>query len=143
MILRPARPDDAAPLAAILGNFFEETPYLPRLHTPDEDHAFVAALIARGAVTVAANPDVCGFMAQEGEEIGQLYLSPDARGQGIGSRLLQEAQSRADRLTLWCFQQNQGARRFYERHGFQAVAETDGAGNEEGCPDIRYEWRAR
>jgi hypothetical protein len=32
-----------------------------------------------------------------------------------------------------------GARRFYERHGFQAESFVDdGSTNEEGLPDIRY-----
>jgi hypothetical protein len=32
------------------------------------------------------------------------------------------------------------ARRFYERHGYIAVAFSDGSGNEERCPDVLYEW---
>jgi hypothetical protein len=32
------------------------------------------------------------------------------------------------------------ARRFYERHGFTAIAFDGGSGNEEGCPDVRYAW---
>jgi hypothetical protein len=43
-------------------------------------------------------------------------------------------------LRLWTFQANAGARRFYERHGFGATEFTAGD-NEEGAPDIRYEWR--
>ena len=42
---------------------------------------------------------------------------------------------------LWVFQRNEGARRFYERHGLRLAALTDGAGNEEREPDARYEWR--
>jgi RimJ/RimL family protein N-acetyltransferase len=42
-------------------------------------------------------------------------------------------------LRLYTFQCNEGARRFYERNGFTAVAFGDGSGNEEGEPDIRYE----
>jgi ribosomal protein S18 acetylase RimI-like enzyme len=44
-------------------------------------------------------------------------------------------------LWLWTFQTNTGARRFYERHGFVAVDETDGSANEERAPDVRYAWR--
>jgi hypothetical protein len=43
-------------------------------------------------------------------------------------------------LDLWTFQANLGARNFYERHGFAAVATSDGD-NEEGAPDIRYHWQ--
>ena len=41
---------------------------------------------------------------------------------------------------LWTFQDNAGARRFYDRHGLRAVELTDGAGNEEKMPDVRYAW---
>ncbi len=43
-------------------------------------------------------------------------------------------------LDLWTFQSNIGAQRFYNRHGFLEVMRTDGAGNEERSPDIRYRW---
>jgi len=33
------------------------------------------------------------------------------------------------------------ARRFYEAHGATAVEFTDGEGNEEKTPDVRYEWK--
>jgi hypothetical protein len=36
---------------------------------------------------------------------------------------------------------NVGARCFYERHGFTAVEMTDGAGNDERQPDVRYAWK--
>ena len=58
----------------------------------------------------------------------------------LGTRLLDVAKAeRPAGLDLWAFQSNTGARRFYERHGFTAVAMTDGD-NEEGAPDVRYRW---
>jgi len=39
---------------------------------------------------------------------------------------------------LWAFQRNQRARVFYEHRGFVAAEFTDGAGNEEREPDMRY-----
>ena len=41
---------------------------------------------------------------------------------------------------LWVFQKNEGARRFYERHGFELVKLTDGAENMEREPDALYRW---
>jgi ribosomal protein S18 acetylase RimI-like enzyme len=46
----------------------------------------------------------------------------------------------AEGLQLWTFQANEPAQRFYERHGFVDAERTDGAGNEERAPDIRYQW---
>jgi hypothetical protein len=43
-------------------------------------------------------------------------------------------------MQLWVFQQNEGARRLYEREGFRLVELTDGQGNMEQEPDARYEW---
>ena len=44
--------------------------------------------------------------------------------------------------SLWTFQVNARARRFYERNGFVAVEFTEGSGNQERQPDVRYEWPA-
>jgi GNAT superfamily N-acetyltransferase len=72
----------------------------------------------------------------------QLYVAPGHTGGGIGSRLIVLAKERQPAgLQLWTFQVNTGARRFYERHGFRAVEITDGAGNEERQPDVRYAWK--
>ena len=74
--------------------------------------------------------------------IDHLYLRPGWTGQGIGERLRLLAHALAvlpRPLRLYTFQANAGARRFYERHGFRALALTDGQGNEERCPDVLYE----
>jgi GNAT superfamily N-acetyltransferase len=74
--------------------------------------------------------------------VEQLYVDPEHTGAGIGSRLIELAKDRSPAgLQLWTFQANEGARRFYERHGFTVVELTDGAGNEEHQPDVRYAWK--
>jgi len=65
---------------------------------------------------------------------------PDQRGRSIGAALLQTAKEAQPDLTLWTFQANTGAQRFYLRHGFTEAARSDGARNDEKLPDIRYEW---
>lgn len=75
--------------------------------------------------------------------IEQLYVDPEWTGRGIGSMFIRLAQERYPQgLQLWCFESNLGARRFYERHGFVEAERTDGRRNEEGSPDIRYQWSA-
>lgn len=44
-------------------------------------------------------------------------------------------------IQLYTFQENRGARRFYERHGFIAISFDDGSGNEENCPAVLCEGR--
>lgn len=56
--------------------------------------------------------------------IVNLYVVPEARDQGIGSRLLAAAEERlreagVDTVTLEVMAANEDARRFYERHGYE------------------------
>ena len=41
---------------------------------------------------------------------------------------------------LWVFASNEGAQRFYRRHGLVPVRRTDGSENEEGAPDVEMLW---
>ena len=118
-------------------------PWMPKLHSGAEDIAFVGRMIDNGWVTVAeVDWVVSGFIAREGERIHSLYIASFAQGHGLGQTLLDDAKSKSDRLTLWTFQANRSAQRFYKRAGFEAVEETDGSGNDEGLPDIRFLWKA-
>jgi ribosomal protein S18 acetylase RimI-like enzyme len=119
-------------------------PYLPTLHTRDEvigyffDHVW-----PNNDVWVAQTEDglVVGFIARGGGFINHLYILPDFQGSGLGSELLDLAIEGQDELQLWAFQQNTRARRFYEKRGWVAVEETDGQGNQEKTPDVRYAWK--
>jgi GNAT superfamily N-acetyltransferase len=75
------------------------------------------------------------------ETLERLYVEPEAQNRGVGTALLDKAKAlRPDGLHLWVFQRNEGARRFYERHGFHLVKLTDGAENMEHEPDALYFW---
>jgi GNAT superfamily N-acetyltransferase len=75
--------------------------------------------------------------------IDHLYLVPAVVGRGLGTRFIGRAkETLGSPIRLYTFQANASARRFYERHGFRVLELTDGAGNEERCPDILYEWAA-
>ena len=92
-------------------------------------------------VAVDETGRVIGVMALSSTMIEQLYIAPDWIGHGLGSRFVALAKERRPGgLDLYCFQVNVRARRFYEGHGFVAVASGDGTGNEERQPDIRYAW---
>jgi GNAT superfamily N-acetyltransferase len=83
-----------------------------------------------------------GLLSLEGSDwLEQLYVLPGSHGRGIGSALLDHAKvRRPDGLQLWAFESNSVARAFYESRGFVAVEHTDGTGNEERSPDVRYRW---
>ncbi|KIC50465.1 GNAT family N-acetyltransferase [Tateyamaria sp. ANG-S1] len=139
--LRPAQPTDAGAVGAILSGFIDCTAWMPRIHTRAEDLSFAGHMIERGWVTVAEQSgQICAFSARNGADVHALYVDAGAQGQGIGADLLAEMQAASDHLTLWTFETNTGAQRFYLRHGFVEVERTDGVRNDEGLPDIRYDW---
>ena len=144
-MLRPARPADAAAIADVwLRSFDAALPTVRRAHSDDEVRGWIReVLVPRYDAWVAeAGGAIVGVLALSGGWLEQLYLDPAWRGRGIGDRFVALARRRQPAgLQLWTFQVNQSARRFYERHGFVAVEWTDGSGNEEGEPDVRYVWR--
>jgi GNAT superfamily N-acetyltransferase len=145
VVLRPAQPGDAEAVAAVwLRSFDAALPTVRRAHSDDEVRWWVREVLLPGHDVWVAEADgvVVGLLALSEGWIDQLYLDPAWRGQGIGDRLVALARRRQPRgLQLWTFQVNESARRFYERHGFVAAEETDGTGNEEREPDVRYVWR--
>jgi len=141
---RPATFDDLPNIANIHRlAFFSAMPEMPVLHTPDEDlNFYVTGVFSSTEIRVVELSDVIvGFIAFRPGWIDHLYVHPSRQRHGLGSRLLAQAQAASDSLHLWTFQCNEGARRFYEKHGFRIERQTDGAGNEEKQPDILYAWR--
>lgn len=118
-------------------------PGLREPHTAKEDAAWIRGIFARNSVWLAADETrVIGIASRDGEWVTQLYVAPGSTRMAIGQRLLDKMLAEAAAggvLRLWTFQRNAGARRFYERNAFVAVELTDGAGNEEREPDVRYE----
>jgi GNAT superfamily N-acetyltransferase len=142
--LRLARPEDAAVIAVVHRSSMREAmPYLPDLHTPEEDRAWVSQeVLSEQEVWVAElDGQVVGVASLAGAMVTQLYILPGKQGLGIGSALLARAKERRpEGLELYAFQRNTRARAFYERRGFLVVAFGDGSGNEEGEPDVLYRW---
>ena len=119
---------------------------LPTVNFPyaDEDvRRYVRDIfIGRTEAWLATDGDeVLAVMSLKPGWVEQLYVATDRQGEGIGRQLLDLAKERsAGELQLWTFQVNARARRFYERNGFTIAEMTDGAGNTEREPDIRYAW---
>jgi GNAT superfamily N-acetyltransferase len=152
--LRRARDDDAGEIAdVLLGSRAAFLPYAVSPHTDDAVRTWVRdVLLSSEDVTVATETDklakgmVTGILAMKRHDgitwITQLYLRPSHVNLGHGSLLLSHALTTAPRpIRLFTFQQNTGARRFYERNGFVPIRFTDGSDNEERCPDILLECR--
>ncbi|MFI5566141.1 GNAT family N-acetyltransferase [Streptomyces sp. NPDC051740] len=142
---RALLPDAEAAAGVRLRSFAAALPGVVRPRSDDEVHGYfrhVLVPLRETWVAEAAGGDVVGVMVLDGGELDQLYLAPEWRGHGIGDRFVALAKERSpEGLALWTFQVNAPAHRFYERHGFAAVRWTDGSGNEEREPDVRYVWR--
>lgn len=139
MTLRRAVIADAPAIAAV----YRLSAWHPHIHTPEEDAAFFSGrmLPEQTVWVIEESGAVVAYAAAQGDFLNHLFVHPDAQGRGRGSRLLAQVQAGLDFLQLWTFQGNGKARAFYERRGFTAAAFTDGEGNEERLPDVRYEWR--
>ena len=140
---RAGVPDVDAVVEVWLRSRRASVPHIPAPVHTDEEVAewFRAVVLPAGETWVIDRDDtVVAMLVLEPGWIDQLYVDPAATGIGLGSRLVDLAKAAdPDGLDLWTFQANTGARRFYERHGFLAVA-TTGGDNEEGAPDVQYHW---
>jgi GNAT superfamily N-acetyltransferase len=143
-IVRPATISDAAEIAELfLASRQDALPYLLKVHSDDETRRWIPDIMMRRSEVWVAELDrrIVGFLSVAGDHIDHLYVRPGHYRQGIGDRLLARAKAMSPRrLQLFTFQRNERARAFYEARGFVAIDTSDGSGNEEGEPDILYEW---
>jgi ribosomal protein S18 acetylase RimI-like enzyme len=142
--IRRATTADADAVADVYLASFHATYTFPLAHTDDQVRRWIRETVLGSAETWVAveGQHLVGMMVVGPGDLDQLYVAPDRLRSGIGRRLLDRAKERSPAgLSLYTFQVNDRARRFYERNGFVAEAHGDGTGNEEGQPDVRYVWR--
>lgn len=81
---------------------------------------------------------IVGFCVREDDNITGLYVSSAARNRGVGKRLLDMAKADRDWITVWCFERNTRARKFYRREGCVEIArEVD---DRTGLIDVEHRW---
>ncbi|MCB9127273.1 MAG: GNAT family N-acetyltransferase [Ardenticatenales bacterium] len=148
IVLRVATPEDAVAIAELyLAARKRLEPTIPLVHDDEDVRRWIShRLLPESDVEVAElGKRLVGMMALSRADgvgwIDQLYLDPAMTGRGIGSRFVASAKARyGPPLRLYTFRVNVGACRFYERHGFIVIRTGDGSDNEEGLPDVLYEW---
>jgi GNAT superfamily N-acetyltransferase len=139
-VIRRAAVDDVETVVAIFEPSFALLDFLPSLHTHEENLAFFERMICDGECWLADG----GFALVKDDWLWHIYVHPDAIGTGVGHALFEHVKAtRPEGFQFWVFQQNERARRFYEAHDAVPVEYTDGSGNEERTPDVRYVWRPR
>lgn len=145
-VVRPATAAAAPEVAAVfLAARRDALPYLPALHRDDETRGWIAGVVLPRSDVWVAELDgvIVGFLAVTADRLDHLYVRPGYYRRGIGDRLLTKAKEISPRrLRLFTFQRNGRARAFYEARGFVAVDFNEGSRNEEGEPDVLYEWIA-
>lgn len=144
--LRRAEPDDAAEIAGLYTSArLAAVPMMPPgIHTAEEDLAWMSAQLVRPTheMWLAERAgELLGYAMIDQVWLEHLFVHADHTGEGIGTVLLDLVKSlRPDGFSLWVFESNTGARRFYVRHGFDELERTNGAANDERAPDIRMAW---
>ena len=142
MRIREATIEDASALADIFIAARAHMPYLnPALHTRAETRTFIYNLVSSQKVLLAERDGILGFAAFEPGWLHHLYVHPARQNAAAGTLLMEAAKKFMPQgFSLWVFQANLGARRFYRRHGCHLVKATDGRENEEKLPDMALRW---
>ena len=150
-ILRAATPADIPALSALAIDAFKAK--FAALYSAEDLATFLAEALEQGPVAAEmANPArvyqlaevegrlmgfakiglTCGFpdhaRGHKAMELKQLYTAADATGMGIGGALMDWAMAQfaargADEAQISVYSENLGAHRFYERYGFEKVAD--------------------
>jgi putative acetyltransferase len=127
MKLRAAQRTDIPVLAAIATDSYRTTfaSILEQAALEQRDEAFfeahLGAALDRLRVAVAGTL-IAGFSLVTNDHLDMLFIAAEARGQGVGSSLLEAAEAEGVR-TLECFRDNDEARAFYEQRGWRLLKE--------------------
>ncbi|WP_300032057.1 GNAT family N-acetyltransferase [uncultured Roseobacter sp.] len=141
LTITDARLLDAGAIGNILSKTNDQMPWLPRVHSAAEEIRYAGDMIEAGWVRVAKRDGrVVGFIARWEADVHALYVLPDAQDAGVGTALIENAKAECDALSLWSYEANSSATRFYGLRGFIQTDRTDGSTNDAGLPDIRFEW---
>jgi Acetyltransferase (GNAT) family len=140
--IRIAREADAGAIADVFLAARATMSYLPHVHSDEETRTFLSRIIGKHEAFVAEREGrVVGFALLRDDWLDHLYVHPSRFNTHTGTKLFSEVKhARPEGFQFWVFQQNMGARRFYERNGCALARLTDGNANEEKLPDALYVW---
>ncbi|MCX8996611.1 GNAT family N-acetyltransferase [Rhizobiaceae bacterium BDR2-2] len=136
--------DDMDAVADIYRRSFDQRlPWLASTGTREEDRIFFRETVFPHSDLWGAldNGRIVGFAAIRDIWLDHLYVLPEFQSRGVGSLLLRHCQLQNSELQLWTFQQNCGASRFYETHGFELVRATETPESRDKEPDALYHWK--
>ncbi|MGH3367072.1 MAG: GNAT family N-acetyltransferase [Nocardioidaceae bacterium] len=142
--IRPAGYDDWRAAANVwLSARHANVPSIPpAAGTDDQVRAWMRDVVfAHREVWLAFDGDTAvGLLVLDAEWLDELYVVPGRTREGIGTALLDLAKHRrSGGFGLWVSASNVGARRFYQRHGLQAVGRSDQHEHDTDA-DLQYSW---
>ncbi len=145
LTLRRAAAGDLSAVVSLFRVAFRSAlPHFPELHSEAEDLDFFSRTLSKMPdvwLAEVGHDFLAGFIGFRPGAVDHLYVHPEHHRMGVGTTLLRQAMAVNEELKLWTFQDNAGARAFYERQGFACDRMTEGMGNEARMPDMRYAWR--
>jgi len=122
--IRPSRPDDFPRTFEIWRSAVIATHEFLTL----EDFAAIEGMVrdqylraAEFWIAANENDQALGFMGMSDAQIDSLFVHADARGAGVGRRLIEHAMSLHPVLTVDVNEQNVSGAGFYQRLGFETV----------------------
>ena len=153
MDVRDAAPEDVPAIATLWHAAWWDAhaDIVPPALLPHRSAAAFAARAARDGprMRVAGPPGaLAGLHLVTGDEPGQLYLAPAARGTGLAPRLIRDAEARISaaghaRAWLICAAGNDRAAAFYRKAGWREAGPVTGrveaGGSRVDLPCIRFE----
>lgn len=137
--IRSGQQSDVIACVNILRDWAEETPWMAELDERQPMQDFWYDIFETELVWVAEIEDrIVGFCTRGDDNIGALYVVADARGTGIGKRMLDMAKADRDWITVWAYEKNKHALRFYQREGLVEVCRE--IEEESNLMNIEHRW---
>ncbi len=137
--IRSGQQSDVVACVDILRDWAEETPWMAELDERQSMQAFWSDLFNTDLVWVAEiEGRIVGFCTRDEDNIGALYVVPEVRSTGIGKRLLDMAKADRDWITVWAYEENIHALRFYRREGLVEICREIEA--ESNLMNIEHRW---
>lgn len=137
---RPAAACDGRACAEIVKDWSLETPWLGQLNEFESVVQWWTGCLqyVDTSWVCEENGKVLGFCVRQDDNITGLYVSRDARGRGIGKHLLDMAKVDREWITVWAYEQNPRARKFYRREGCVEISRETEEGT--GLIDVEHRW---
>ena len=137
---RPAGASDGRSCAEIVRDWSVETPWLGPLNDFESVVEWWTGCLRNVDTSWVCeeNGKVVGFCVRQDDNITGLYVSRDARSRRIGTHLLDMAKVDREWITVWAYEQNPRARKFYRREGCVEISrETE---ERTGLVDVEHRW---